>query len=214
MKVFISHSSEDKWIAKRLSNDIEEIGYDTFLDEKDIKTGQAIGEEIINHLHSSDDFLLLLSPESRKSDWVLMELGGATFLRKKIIIILLHSGINDIPPSVSKYLARDINDIEKYYTELQDRLAGKPVQKITKPIQDKGKTNRSTEFSIGEFVRLVSRKPSSVRSNIGWIEEDMEEYLGRKVEISLVDPEDRSVQIKQDGGEFWWAFEWLLKLDE
>jgi hypothetical protein len=214
MKVFISHSSKDKGIARRLSKEIEALGCKTFLDEKDIKTGQAISEEIINHLHSSDDFLLLLTPESKKSDWVLMELGGATFLRKKIIIILYHSGVNDIPTSVSKYLARDINDIEKYYTELKDRIAGKPVQKTTAPIQTQGSTNRSTEFSVGEKVRVVPRKPSSVRSNIGWIEEDMEGYLGRKVEISLVDPEDRSVQIKQDGGEFWWAFEWLLKLED
>ncbi|MFK7795869.1 MAG: toll/interleukin-1 receptor domain-containing protein [Aureispira sp.] len=214
MKVFISHSSKDKWIARKLSEEIIELGCTTFLDEKDIETGQSIDEEIRSHLHGSDDFLLLLTPESIKSHWVLIELGGALALEKKVIIILLYLGANDIPHPISKYLARDINDIEKYYTELQDRLAGKPVPKITKPTQEAVRSNSSTEFSVGEFVRLVSRKPSSVRSNIGWIEEDMEEYLGRKVEISLVDPEDRSVQIKQDGGEFWWAFEWLLKLDE
>src|SRR5437016_2873508 len=124
MKVFISHSSTDKWIARKLSEEITSLKCETFLDEKDIATGESIDSEVHNHLQDCDDFLLLLSPDSLKSHWVLVELGGALALKKRIVIILLHLGANDIPPPISKFLARDINDVEKYYEEIRKRLKG------------------------------------------------------------------------------------------
>ena len=54
MKMFISHSSYDKWIARQISNLLEADGHTTFLDEKDIKTGESIDESIQNHLKDSD----------------------------------------------------------------------------------------------------------------------------------------------------------------
>ena len=46
MKVFISHSSKDKWAARRISQDLLQMGIESFLDEKDIETGDAIDESI------------------------------------------------------------------------------------------------------------------------------------------------------------------------
>jgi hypothetical protein len=34
VKVFISHSSLDKWIARRIAADLADLGIETFLDEK------------------------------------------------------------------------------------------------------------------------------------------------------------------------------------
>ena len=50
MKIFISHSSKDKWAARRISQDLNGLGAETFLDEKDIKTGESIDESIKKHL--------------------------------------------------------------------------------------------------------------------------------------------------------------------
>jgi hypothetical protein len=66
MKVFISHSSYDKWAARQISQQLEEKGHDTFLDEKDITTGDSIDASIQKHLKSSDDLLILISPVSLK----------------------------------------------------------------------------------------------------------------------------------------------------
>ena len=41
MKIFISHSSYDKWVARQISHRLIEKGHTTFLDEKDIKTGDS-----------------------------------------------------------------------------------------------------------------------------------------------------------------------------
>jgi hypothetical protein len=48
---FISHSTKDKWVARQISKVIEEIGSKggtkTFLDEKDIETGDLIPDSIM-----------------------------------------------------------------------------------------------------------------------------------------------------------------------
>lgn len=46
MILFVSHSSIDKWVARQLSKQLESEGHETFLDEKDIKTGDSIDSEI------------------------------------------------------------------------------------------------------------------------------------------------------------------------
>lgn len=50
MKIFISHSSRDKWAARRISEDLISCGATTFLDEKDIRTGQSIDESVKKHI--------------------------------------------------------------------------------------------------------------------------------------------------------------------
>lgn len=63
--VFISHSTKDRWVAKQMSNLIEEKGREwgikTFLDEKDIDGGDSIPESIRINIQKCDEFLLLLS---------------------------------------------------------------------------------------------------------------------------------------------------------
>jgi hypothetical protein len=211
MKVFISHSSYDKWVARKLSQEIVELGCTTFLDEKDIKTGQSIDEEVNLHLNNCDDFLILLSPESIKSHWVLIELGGALALRKKVVIVMLHVGANDIPQPISKYLARDINDIDKYYSEVRERLAGRVKTEVKKvsPKKRPIKKPAAPNFKIGDFVKLPSRIPSDIRPEIGWAEGDMDEYLGRVSQITEIDKSENWVKVTEDNGEYMWAFEWL-----
>jgi hypothetical protein len=123
VKVFISHSTTDQWIARRISQDLAAIGVATFLDEKDIETGDSIDEEIQKHLAECDELLMLLSPAAIKSHWVLVEIGGARALKKRLVPIMLHIGPNDLPAPISKGLARDLNDIEKYYAEVKARIA-------------------------------------------------------------------------------------------
>jgi len=101
MKVFISHSSRDKWVARRISQDLNAMGIETFLDEKDIETGASIDEVIGDHLKDCDDCLMLLSPSALNSHWVLIEIGGAKALGKRLIPVLLHVGANEIPAPLS-----------------------------------------------------------------------------------------------------------------
>ena len=215
MKVFISHSSRDKWAARRISDDINRLGVETFLDEKDIETGEAIDETISVHLKECDECLLLLSPSSLNSHWVLIEIGGAKALGKRLVPILLHIGVNDMPSPIAKHLARDINEIEKYYEEVQNRLAGhlppprRSIPRRTRVVP----IPRMKSFKIGDTVRLPKSRPRSVTRGdytIAWTE-DMDEYLGEEAMVTVVD-DDRTVMLDIDGEASWWAFEWLTKV--
>lgn len=63
-KVFISHSSKDRWIARQISQEIEakgrKWGIRTFLDERDIKGGDSIPDTIRTEIRDCDEFLVLI----------------------------------------------------------------------------------------------------------------------------------------------------------
>jgi len=180
MKIFISHSSKDKWAARTISQKLNSInGVTTFLDEKDIKTGESINSSIQQNLKDCDDFLVLLSPASTKSEWVLIELGGAIALEKNIIPILIYAGVNEIPHILKLNLVRDINDVDTYYEEIKSKSLGiQPGNKVDKPIE--------TKYKEGEKVKLPNKRPETVYMSFGqdlkelpvdW-DEEMDRHLG------------------------------------
>ena len=89
--VFISHSSKDRWIARQMAAIIERkakrYGVRTFLDEVDLEGGDRIPATIKANLHACEEFVILLSPQSVTRQWVLVELGGAWTLDKRVIAI-------------------------------------------------------------------------------------------------------------------------------
>jgi hypothetical protein len=215
MKVFISHSSTDKWIARQISVHLEERGIDSFLDEKDIETGDSINDSIQTHLSDCDEILLLLSPASLKSDWVLVELGGARALKKRLVPILLHVGPNELPDVLSDELGRDINEIERYYAEAEGRSAEPAEEHVpTSPEASDGRRSGRVQrqFSEGSFVRLPRDIPKSTYardgSDLGWNDE-MERYLGLETRVQSIE-EDRGVaRVEADDGLWYWLMDWL-----
>ena len=94
--VFISHSSKDRWIARQMAAIIERrakrYGVRIFLDEVDLEGGDRIPATIKANLHACEEFVVLLSPHSIARQWVLVELGGAWTLDKRIMAITVRSG--------------------------------------------------------------------------------------------------------------------------
>jgi len=70
---FLSHSSADKKIVRRIQKDLTQHNVSVWLDEERIKPGQSIPEEIQNGLRNSDYLLLFLTPRSVNSGWVKKE---------------------------------------------------------------------------------------------------------------------------------------------
>ncbi|MFX4300906.1 toll/interleukin-1 receptor domain-containing protein [Alicyclobacillus tolerans] len=71
--VFISHSSKDKVFARRLQRDLANMGYETWLDEKNIGVGDSIVDKINDGLGDADYVVLVLSRNSIESEWVKRE---------------------------------------------------------------------------------------------------------------------------------------------
>jgi hypothetical protein len=74
-QVFVSHATADKWLAKAVCEKIEAAGAATFRDDRDIRGGDDIPEEIRRQIKLSKEIVVLLTPESINRQWV--TLGGS-----------------------------------------------------------------------------------------------------------------------------------------
>jgi hypothetical protein len=235
VKVFISHSTEDKWIARKLSEELQGLGASTFLDEKDIATGESIDDTIQTHLRDCDDILMLLSPAALASHWVMLEIGGAKALGKLLVPILVNVGPNELPPPIAKGLARDLNDVDAYFDEVRARIeelssapSGGTVAprgalgdstKIDRAAQAKAEqvsakaeaeSRRRRTFNVGDLVRIPDR-PQEVyvtdrNQRVRW-NDDMTQHVGKTATVVHVD-DDRTAHLDVDQRN-WWAMDWL-----
>ncbi len=89
MNIFISHSSEDFEIAKKVCGLLEENGYRCFLAPRDIRSGYEYAEEIMNGIESSELMLLFLSEKANQSPHVLREVERAVSKHIPIIVYKL-----------------------------------------------------------------------------------------------------------------------------
>lgn len=94
MKVFISHSTEERMLGERLLDALVSAGIpknDIFFSSKyhnGVELGEEIDSTVRNALKSSEVIILLLSRSFYKSEYCLNEVGAAWVLGKPIIPIL------------------------------------------------------------------------------------------------------------------------------
>lgn len=70
MKVFLSHSSADKALARRLAIDLQAAGVQVWLDQWEILVGESFEQKIAQGLGDSDFVVVLLTRQSVESNWV------------------------------------------------------------------------------------------------------------------------------------------------
>jgi hypothetical protein len=76
MRVFISHSSADRGLARELAARLSEDGAEAWSDEN-LFPGDNWGLELGKALEQSDAMVVLISPEAAKSEWVRHEIAYA-----------------------------------------------------------------------------------------------------------------------------------------
>ena len=99
-KVFISYSHRDKTFAKKLAGELEGAGMKVWWDFDSLKGGQDWQKEIERGIKQCDFFLVPLTPDAVKSEWVGNEITYASQAQK--IIIPLHLKKCDIPIGLIK----------------------------------------------------------------------------------------------------------------
>ncbi len=95
-----------------------------FLDAKDIEAGDSIHEEIRHNLKQCDELMVLLSPHSIDRPWVLIEIGAAWGLGKRIVVIVDKVTPAEMPDIIASYKVLDLNDFDEYLEQLIARAAG------------------------------------------------------------------------------------------
>jgi hypothetical protein len=122
-QVFVSHATADKWLARTLCEKIEAIGAATFRDDRDIKGGDLIPDEIFDALEASREFLVLMTPASVSRPWVLFEVGAARRCRGlRIVPVTYHVGMDLIPAMIHQNRGFALNDVDQYLAELGERV--------------------------------------------------------------------------------------------
>lgn len=177
MRVFISHSSEDKKFVRTLKDDLEANGIKTWLDEDELQYGDSLIEKLQNALEDSSHFIIVLTQTSVNSDWIKLELNKAKLLKtqellKKIIPIKYRECI--IPDDLSNLLYAEltsevvINDHDKvkFISDGYPKFISKLI-----------KTLRSTE-------RLLTEKDKGLIKAGNVINTDKEVIISPTVNVS------------------------------
>ncbi len=86
MRIFISHSSANAGISKKICKHLEKNGHSCFFAPRDIRSGYSYAEEIMNGIDGSDALILVLSKKSNESPHVLREIERAVSLDLPIIV--------------------------------------------------------------------------------------------------------------------------------
>lgn len=112
MRVFISHSHQDKPTVELIVNRLKQAGHEVWVDHLKLKPGDNISRKIQDGIASADAFLVVVSANSLTSKWVLQEFSSLALseLSKrepKIIPILLDDSA--VPSYLSNYLYIDLS---------------------------------------------------------------------------------------------------------
>jgi hypothetical protein len=126
--VFISHSSQDTWIARQLARFVREAGAETFLDETDIHVGDDFEATIVDAARNSHEMLVLLTPWSLKRPYMWMELGVLWAEGRRIVGILHGLKVADLtaeegtPALLKRIDLVVLNEVDRYFSQLKSRL--------------------------------------------------------------------------------------------
>lgn len=97
-RVFISYSRKDLEFVKRLAADLEARGLAVWLDKGDIHPGADWRKALVDAVTECAAFLLVISPNSVKSQYVQQELAMAEAHKKAIIPLFYRQ--TKVPPTV------------------------------------------------------------------------------------------------------------------
>lgn len=157
--IFISHASEDKKFARKLKKDLDDLGYETWIDEREINVGDSLPSKLQKGITNCDFLVLILSHNSVESKWVNIE-WEAAFQReidenKKIILPVLIEKC-EIPLFLKRILYVDFTN---NYTEALLKLAkvivnpdNEDKEEIIDPKPEKQK------FAVGFTPSFFGRK--------------------------------------------------------
>jgi hypothetical protein len=126
-RIFVSHATADKWVARALCDRLDAAGAITFRDDRDIAGGDRIPDAIIREIDRCDDFLVLLTPASVNRPWVLIEIGmalgrGLRRMPPRIVPIVYHVGVDPIPEMIKDRKAHELNSFDDYVNEVVKRM--------------------------------------------------------------------------------------------
>jgi hypothetical protein len=123
-QIFVSYSTRDLHVVTALHNHLEPLGVSVYVAAYSTAPGQSLPQEIKRAIEGCDLFLLIWSTSAQSSTWVPQEIGVATGLKKPIMPVVLHAGLQ-LPAFLSdlkylelyKYPAAAINWLQRFVAQ-------------------------------------------------------------------------------------------------
>jgi hypothetical protein len=119
-KIFVSYAHKDIKQVKRILKEINSLGFDYWIDERNLQGGDRWTQVITEAILASDKFLLVMSAASMESDNIGQEVQIAFENKIKIIILKLEDV--EVPVSLKYPLIRN-QWIDHSRTDWKSRLA-------------------------------------------------------------------------------------------
>jgi len=111
--IFISYSHRDSQLAKSIYSKFNTAGLQCFMAEKDIAAAERWESRIRDALIASQRVLLLITPNSKDSHWVVAEAGAAWALGKPLIPAIAYVEKSELITPIASYQARLIHTPEE-----------------------------------------------------------------------------------------------------
>jgi small GTP-binding protein len=110
--VYMSYSRKDEDVMKAITSELRKSGYEIWVDNENLIPGTPIWEsEIEKALITSVAVIVLLSPDSKQSQWVRREISYAEEYKKRIYPVLIRGDMNEAIPL--KLITRQYVDLRK-----------------------------------------------------------------------------------------------------
>lgn len=132
MKVFISHSFDDKKLAYELQTILEKYGVEGYLAEEDFKPGSRLEKKIEEELFCSKYVIVILTEKAKASATVNQEIGLARGKRIRTII-MLEDGV--IAPILIGHREAEVftrENFSEHCKKIAEFLTGTKIKEIQK----------------------------------------------------------------------------------
>jgi TIR domain len=129
--VFISHSSEDTWVAQQLARILQAHGATTFLDEADIEYGDDFEDRILEAARGSQELLVLLTPWALKRPYIWLEIGAVWGLGRRVVGVLHGLSPSELvtqdgtPALLKRIDLVQLNKVDAYLDQVRGRVASR-----------------------------------------------------------------------------------------
>lgn len=130
IRIFLSYTATDRIHAQQLRDILSRHPNVHIFTTEMLSAGEDWQSKLRDELSNCDKFLVILSPTSVDSNWVLHELGAAWAIGKPIIPIVTNKELlSKLPVSVSNLQIIEIKDIKK--AKIINHILGNPKKLAT-----------------------------------------------------------------------------------
>lgn len=131
MKVFLSHSDNDKVAARKVADSMRKAGLDVWDESSEILPGDNWAEKVGQALSEAEAMVVLLSPSALQSDAVRWEIEyalGQPRYNRRLVSVLLRSK-EKLPQDQIPWILKHLKMVE-----LHDVDKAEEVEKITEAL--------------------------------------------------------------------------------